>query len=348
VLAAKDNVWPCIPRSGSGAAGPTSSPWIDSNGWFLRLATVLAPGKQVWLEFSPPAAPNLIRTEAYLRAVADAGSFGGQWIVSLDEMLRAGLAAGNPAAVERWRAIASAVSFFEKQREWRGFQSLGTVGVLSSFTGADEMLGHETLNLLARRNLPYRILEISKAEAASFGGFNALICMDEQLPPPGLRRKLLAFAEQGGALMLSHAWKGEGGTPTGQEHPRIELRTLGRGRIAVAKTDSPDPYMVARDTHVLVSKANDLLRFYNIESLISHYSIAPDRSKAVIQMTNYAMRFPEDLVTVWFREKYRAARLRSIGSDAAVPLELYSENNGIDVKFPSTPVYNAAELFFKA
>ena len=55
VLVAKGNVWPGIASQGlnsqdwrrsadTQASGPTSEPWLDSNGWFLRLAKVYAPG----------------------------------------------------------------------------------------------------------------------------------------------------------------------------------------------------------------------------------------------------------------------------------------------------------------
>ena len=49
-----DAVWPGIASSADGAeaSGPTANPWIDSNGWLLRLAQVRAPQKTVWLTFT--------------------------------------------------------------------------------------------------------------------------------------------------------------------------------------------------------------------------------------------------------------------------------------------------------
>ena len=69
------------------------------------------------------------------------------------------------------------------------------------------MAGTETLNLMARRSLPFRIIEKSKAVESPLTGLKALICVDEALPAPALRKKLMTFAEQGGALLVSQSWK---------------------------------------------------------------------------------------------------------------------------------------------
>jgi hypothetical protein len=347
VLVVKDNIWPATPRPvgrGDALAGPTASPWIDSNGWFLRLAQVRAPQKLCWLLFDPPGPPDIVLTETYVRAVADAGAFGGRWVVSLDEDVRSGLIRKAPSAVESWRALSAALAFFERHRDWSRYGPLGVIGVISDFSGDNETLAEETLNLLCRRNLPYRILEKSTAEATRLESFRALVAVDEQLPPPGLRQRLLAFAQAGGVLLASESWKGEGGTPTGEEHPRLDIRRLGKGRVAVSKTDSPDPYMVARDVHVLLGRAYDLTRFYNIEAFISNYCAPPDGSGAVLHMTDFSRRREEDRVTAWFRKMYRSARLWRIGTAEPVQATLFSENGGMDVQVPAMGTYVALEL----
>ena len=62
LLTPADSVWPGIasPASGAEASGPTANPWIDSNGWLLRLAQIRAPQKTVWLTFTPPGAPRVV------------------------------------------------------------------------------------------------------------------------------------------------------------------------------------------------------------------------------------------------------------------------------------------------
>src|ERR1017187_805891 len=108
LLLATDAVWPGIARQADGAeaSGPTANPWIDSNGWLLRLARVRSPEKTVWLTFTPPGAPRVVLLESSLRAIADTGSWGGRWVVTLDSDLQAGLARGDRHALATWKAIA--------------------------------------------------------------------------------------------------------------------------------------------------------------------------------------------------------------------------------------------------
>jgi hypothetical protein len=357
VLVAKGNVWPGIASQGlnsqdwrregeAEAAGPTSAPWIDSNGWFLRLAKVYAPSKIPWLLFDPPGGANVVLTDAYLRAIADSGSFGGRWILSLDDALRASLAQKEQRAMETWKSIAGALAFFAKHSQWETYSPLGVIGVISEFSGANEMIGTETLNLMVRMNVPFRIIEKSKLATAPLTGYKALIAVDDAMPEPAARKRLLDFAQQGGALLVSQSWKGEGGTPTGAAHPRLDLRKLGKGKFAVCKDASPDPYMVARDIHVLLSRVNDLSRFFNLSAFLSSHTAPPGGASALLQMTNFAgaNRFSVNQVTVWFPQQYRAARMWTLGSEAPVALQLVPENTGIDIQIPSVSPYAAVEV----
>jgi hypothetical protein len=296
--------------------------------------------------FEPPGGNNVVQRDAYLRAVADAESFGGRWVLSLDDTLRAGLAQGEKSAMESWKSITGALAFFAAHRQWETYSPLGFVGVISDFAGANEMIGTETLNLMVRSNVPFRIIEKAKLASAPLTGYKALIAVDEALPAPAVRKKLLDFAAQGGALLVSQSWKGEGGTPTGAAHPRLDLRSLGKGKLAVCKSDSPDPYMVARDIHVLLSRANDLTRFYNLSAFLSAHTSAPGGASALLQITNYAgaSRFSVSEVTVWFPQQYRAARMWTLGSSAPLALKLVAENTGMDALLPAVSPYAAVEV----
>jgi len=350
LLIAADSVWPGIAAQENGAelSGPTANPWIDSNGWFLRLAKVRSPKKTVWLTFEPPGAPRVLTLENYLRAIADTGAWGGRWVVSLDADLRGGLARGDTKALASWKAIAAAVRLFEQRREWSALEPLGVVGVISDFAGPNETAGGEILNLLGRRNLAYRILEASAAATASLAGFRALICVDQGAPAPLLRRRLLAFAEQGGLLMAGAKWDGAVGKPTGMDHPRVEIRQLGKGRLAVSKTSDPDPFMIARDVHMLLGRTYDVARFFNLSAFLSYCAASPDGSREVVQIVSFAIRFAGDVATAWVPGKYASARQWSLGSEGPSPIEMVAENGGTSLLLPPVPVYAGVELIRKA
>jgi hypothetical protein len=346
VLIASDCVWPGIARQASGAelSGPTANPWIDSNGWFLRLAKVRAPEKILWLMFEPPGPPNVVLLDSYLRALADTGAWGGRWVVSLDSDLRGGVARGNAQALESWKAISRAVAFFENRRPWTALEPLGVVGVISDFAGPNEVPGGEVLNLLGRRNLAYRILEKSRAETASLAGFRALISVDEGMPAAPLRNKLLAFARQGGLLLVGPDWKQAGGSPTGMDHPRVDVRRLGRGRLALCKTSSPDPFMIARDVHMLLGRTYDVARFFNLSAFLSSCTASPEGDREVVQVVSFAIRFPNDPATVWVPGEYASARLWSVGAGEPAAIRMVPENSGTSLYLPPVPVYAGIEL----
>lgn len=349
LLIASDSVWPGIASQANGAepSGPTANPWIDSNGWLLRLAKVRSPQKTVWLMFEPPGAPRVLLLESYLRAIADTGTWGGRWVVSLDSDLRGGLARGDTKALASWKAISAAVAFFEQRRAWSALEPLGVVGVVSDFAGPNETTSQEILNLLGRRSLAYRILETSAAATASLAGFQALIYVDEGAPAPLLRRRLLAFANQGGLLVVGAAWNRPDGKPTGMDHPRVDVRRLGKGRLAISKTSLPDPFMIARDVHMLLGRTYDVARFFNLSAFLSHCTASSDRTQELVQIVSFAIRFPNDVATAWVPGKYASARLWSLGSECPSPIEMVPENGGTSLLLPSVPVYAGIELFGK-
>ena len=74
-----DGLWPGVKLSESGEvdradAGPTGEPWVDSNGWKIRLTSALHPGAAVWVNAAPKG--SRLPAEAYKVAIADAVAHG--------------------------------------------------------------------------------------------------------------------------------------------------------------------------------------------------------------------------------------------------------------------------------
>ena len=114
-------------------------------------------------------------------------------------------------------------------------------------------MSDEYLNLVARRQVPYRLLVRSELSAASLAGFRAVLAAE--LAPPGAaeRNILRRFAEHGGLVVAGPSW---GGPP--KDEPYTEV-PVGKGRAAVYK--DPDPESVAREMRELLSpKKMDLTR----------------------------------------------------------------------------------------
>ena len=230
VLPITGNVWPGVQGATGGSdatAGPTGLPWLDTNGWFIQLARARFAG-QVWTMYDPPGKGVVILPQRYAIAISDSEAAGGRWLVSLDPSLRAGLTDGNAAAREAWAAIANTLSFFERHREWKAYRPLGVVGVVSDFRGDNFELSGEILNLMARRDLPFRVIWKSQAVAQPFDGLKALVYADSEQPPAELHRKMLTFVEQGG-LLITGPQRGTEGKSTGNATCPVRFACIGKG-----------------------------------------------------------------------------------------------------------------------
>jgi hypothetical protein len=255
-------VWPRVKlssmRSASAVdAGPTGAPWIDSNTWIARLTAVRAPGKPIWLGFESGKDDPVPGEGEYRTAIADSAATGARWMISLDDGLRRGLPTGNAEALKTWRGILAALTFFEKHREWSAWDPWGSIGILSTFAGKDEFLGQEVLNLAARRNLLYRVLDRSTRASLKLDGLRGVLYVDNDPPSAGLKVQLDAFARTGGLLIVPRTLAGQfaGGKLASCPVDGYDFRSMGKGWLASATRDWDDPYFLAADAHNLVSPA---------------------------------------------------------------------------------------------
>lgn len=348
VIAFTDNVWPSIKLSAKGEqdavdAGPTGVPWIDSNGWFVQFARTVAPERTVWIVADPPER-TVLSADSYQCAIADSAACGGRWVVSLDSRLREELAAGKLAALATWRSITRTLAFFETHKNWRTWQPMGVLGVLSDFAGPNEFLSMEALNLLSRRQLPVRIFDKSRVGAWAWDGVKSILYADREPPAPDLRQKLLAFVRSGGLLICPPACSMLiPGSPGVENHPRFHVYRMERGRAAIAKTDFDDPYVLAADAHVLLGRRHDVIRTWNAGSIVLHCTAAPRGGRAIIQLVSYTHR-PTEFVTVGAAGRWRSARFFSLGSDNPALLKPAAAGGMTEFHLPSLSVYGALEL----
>ena len=327
--------WPGIHQAGGGA-GPTGNPWIDSNGWKVRLARLRQAGSAVWVEAAPKDR-RIIPASAYPIAWADAAMYGAPWIIDLDADLRRALAARESRALDAWQRLMSAARVIRPRPE---DQALGVVGILSDFTGEGEFASGELLNLTARLNQPYRILR--KSKGPPLDGLEAIVYADAVAPAAELRRKLVEFVQSGGLLVAGEkAGIGEG-KPSAETHRNYTIRALGRGRIAIG--DLSDPYQSAADAQILLSHRHDLVRFWNGSSLVSYLTQPADGKGARLQIVNYAGRPGADPVSVRIAGPYREARIRRLEDAAVQPLESTVQKGAIELHLPPFSVYAAIEL----
>ncbi|MGD0498310.1 MAG: hypothetical protein ABSC23_07730 [Bryobacteraceae bacterium] len=338
-------VWPGV-QSGQGpaaaSAGPTGNPWVDSNGWLVRLERARHPDSRVWID-AQPKGPRLLPS-TYVLAVTDAAACGGRWIVSLDGQLAGDLAQSKPEALATWKRVTGAARFFADHADWTQLAPAAVVGIVSDFAGDDEFMGRELLNLVSRTNQQYRIILKDRAVSGSFTGLRGVIYADLAPPGPALRDRVLAYVQSGGMLITGPNWGAAPGAPArNQLHPRYGLRTLGRGSVAFAKEDLSDPYQVANDSAVLISHRYDLVQFWNGGAVESYYTASPDKRRAVVHMMFFADRGPAS-VSVRVAGSFRTGKLWTLDGVGPRAIEMEHDKEAVELHLPFVSQYAAAEL----
>jgi hypothetical protein len=347
-LGASGLVWPGIratqPRGADASTGPTGPPWLDSNAWYVRLARALRDPGALWLDFDPPAGDQLLAEAAYQLAIADSSVYGARWLLSLDARLRLALSRGSGDAIATWRGIGRALSFFEAQRDWARYRPEGQLGVVSDYSGPDEFLSFEVLNLLARQGSLYRVVDKRKALSTSFDDLDALLYVDSTPPAPELARRLDAFVEAGGTLVAPPFWPTHGTPDDGTWFPSFRVFRSGRGRLAVSRADFADPYLLADDAQLLMSHRHDRLRLFNPGTAQFHYLRSQDGRAGVLHALRYDSPDPRQPLSAWFDEPWSSARAWSLAGKDAAPITRTQAERGAEFTLAPLPGYSALEL----
>jgi hypothetical protein len=348
IFSVTDNEWPGVRmdsmKGDTAVAGPTGVPWVNSNAWFSLLAAELAPGKIIWLDFDPPEESSLAHPANYSLAVSDSGVYGSRWIISLDDKLREALLKGTPQAMATWSKTCETVAFFEAHPQWRGYKPQGILTVISDFHGDNGFVSGETLNLLNRRHVQFKVMERSKALAGPMPGVMALLWLDKDPPTADQATRSLAFVRHGGLLIASNYW-GPAGVKATRRDPSIDYKVynVGQGQIAVPDEGFQDPYQVALDTQLLVSRRNDLARLYNPATTNCHCSFDPIGRKRLVQILNYSAS-PANFVTLWVNTRSPAARFWNCGTEDSKIVKGVSAAPGTDFGLPTITISSALEI----
>jgi hypothetical protein len=340
-------VWPGLRieqrRDADASSGPTGPPWLDSNAWHVRLVRDLLGAKVVWLAFEPPEIGQPLPAAAYVQAIADSAAWGGRYLVALDPHLRLALAEGRAAAHEAWAELTRALALFAAHRGWAELPPVAQLGVVSGFGGADALLAFEALNLLSRLGVLYRIVEKERGAAAQLDGLDAVLYVDQGAPAPELAHRLDAFVEAGGTLVAPPGWPVHGTKEDAPWAMPFRVFRHGRGRLAVAREEIADPFLLAESTQSLMGHRHDRLRAFNPGTTQLHYAASADSRTGVLHAMRYQAPDHRLPMSVWLRRAWASARALGVDGSAAVVAPV-PRDGGVEIELPPVPVYCALEL----
>lgn len=314
---------------------PSSEPWIESNVWLVRSLRLTSAWRPVWVGYQPEGGSPV----DYAKAVADAAMAGGRWIVALDDTVRAKLRRHDTGALAVWQSIGDCLKFAEDHADWRSFQPYGNLGIIVDTHAADRQVADEFLKLVARRQMPYRLITRSGLSAGSLAGLRAVLATEIAPPTDGERQVLKAFAQNGGLIVTGPSWGDAppSGTDANNPQPYAEV-PLGKGRAAVYK--DADPESIAREMRELMSHKDAGVVAFNVPSVIMYAST--DGKRILVQLLNYS-NTPATAITLRVAGTFKTARLIAPDAEPAL-LEISSSDGQTDITIPKVTLWGGVLL----
>lgn len=325
--------------SGSSVAGPTGTPWVDSNAWAVKLAKARLPKATIWIV--PQAAPPVTSPDAYLVALADAYMNGARWPVTLAPGVWNDLASHSDASFALWKRLNTALIVL---REPVAVAEPAALGICSDFTGPNGWLSRESLNLCARRQLPYRVLIRKTLAKQSLTGLRAVLWLESDAPAGHELEQLEDFTRRGGLLILpaSAAHLTDPYTVASRQEYGYRIVTNGEGKIAAAKKPWTDPYLIASDAHVLLGRKYDFYRVWNASTTLLRFR-ASERTGNT-QLLNFTGRMIGQPMSLYLARQYKSARIRTLDTPGGAALPVLPRDGGVELQIPPFQIYASIDL----
>jgi hypothetical protein len=131
--------------------------------------------------------------------------------------------------------------------------------------------------------------------------------------------------------------------PAGGFENSYDYFAHGEGRVAIARKPWTDPYQVATDAHLLMSRRHDVIRLWNAGTTNASYTTSSNGS-GLVQVVNYATRSFGHPMSLYVAHPYKSARLITLTGAAPEQLTVTPRVEGVEVNLPPFPVYAAIEF----
>jgi hypothetical protein len=157
-------------------SSPTAQPWIDTNLALVKIERRYHPGQVPLYTFSrggpsDPGQQQLAPTaEDYSLAVAEAGAFHADLILELDERLQKALSERDPEAWTLWNHVRPYAKFSSHVGE-QGLNAAANVAIVVDVLDTSD----EPMNLLARHNIPFKVLKPADLKSEDLEAFDVLV-----------------------------------------------------------------------------------------------------------------------------------------------------------------------------
>jgi hypothetical protein len=187
------------------------------------------------------------------------------------------------------------------------------------------------------------VLPTHQPEGARLEGLDSVLCLDPEPPAPDLARRLRAFAEAGGTLVVPPGWELAGLPVDGPPKARFLVHRLGKGRLAVARGPFEDPDLVAEDAQLLTSHRNDRVRVFNLGVGHFHFATSANGRRGALHTLAFPTPYPRGPVAAWFRRPWTAGRVVTLDGEAPAT-RVEAPGGGVEFHLPPVATYAALEV----
>jgi len=270
-------------------SSPTEQPWIDSNLALVGFDRAFRPRQIPLIDFPWELSDALQQQhgpnpEDYALAVAEAGALHSDLILNLHPNLQKALVRGSDDGWAVWKHVAQYVAFYLREGE-RPFTFQANVGVVTDNFEAS----YETTNLMARHNVPFRVLPPSHLTAHVLSGLDLIVLFAQ--PDEAAIRAVAGFTDAGGVAILvslhgPFPWQS---TEAGRTSDHSVIYTAGKGKVIELPEGIADPGVFAQDVRRLLGKEKLPISLWNASTTIAVPYILPGTSTATVELVNYSV-----------------------------------------------------------
>ncbi len=270
-------------------SSPTEQPWIDTNLALVKIEQRSRQGQVPlytfsWAGMSNSGQPQTALTaENYSLAVAEAGGYRADLILELDDRLQKGLAEHDPQARQLWNQVLLYTNFYSRPAESALQVAANVAVVVDDFDASDEVM-----NLLARHNIPFKVLLPVDLGSTDIEGFDVVVVFAN--PDRTTGERLRDLATQGKTVVIveahgSYPW--QNGPPVRINEHAVSY-AVGKGKVLELAEPVTDPETFAQDIRRLLGTQNEIMSLWNALTSVAVPYRDPRGSVKEMEFVNYA------------------------------------------------------------
>lgn len=269
-------------------SSPTEQPWIDSNLALVGFDRAFRPTEIPLIDFAWELSDALQQqpgpsTQDYSLAVAEAGAAHSDLILNLHPNFQKALGHASVDDWDDWKKVVRYVQFYMKEGE-RPVAFQANVGVVTDNYEAS----YETTNLMARHNVPFRILPPTDLTPQSLKSLDLIVLFAQ--PNEAAIRVVAGFVDSGGVAILvglsgPFPWQSN---ETRRTNDKSVIYTAGKGKVIELSDGVDDPGTFAQDVRRLLGKEKLSISLWNASTTLGVCYQLPGSSTATVELVNYS------------------------------------------------------------